>query len=57
MSCLITSHLMNCIMDCIKVSSLSSLSKVCLTCCCTMFSFYSHLKILLSTVCYNFTQK
>ena len=57
MSSLISSHLMNGIMDCIKIKCLCSLSKVKLTGCSTVLSLYTHLQILLRAVCYNLTKQ
>lgn len=43
----VSCHFMDCVMDCVKVECLCSLSKVSLSCCCTIFSFNSHFKIFL----------
>ena len=55
MSCFVSCHFMNCIMDSVKVSSFCTFSKVCFTSCSTVLGFYTHLKVFLCAVCYNFT--
>ena len=55
MSSLITSHLMNGVMDSIQVQSLGSLSQIKLTCGSTVLGIYSHLQILLGGIGYDFT--
>ena len=51
----VSCHFMNCIMDSVKVSSFCTFSKVCFTSCSTVLGFYTHLKVFLCAVCYNFT--
>ena len=46
-TCLISCHLMNCVMDCIQVSSFCTFCKVELTSCSAVLSVYTHLKVLL----------
>ena len=48
---------LNCVMDCIEVCSFCTFCKVEFTCCCAVFCFYSHFKVLLCAVCYNFAKK
>ena len=43
MSSLISSHLMNCIMDCVKSEFFSFFSKSHLSCCSTALGIYTHL--------------
>ena len=57
MSCLVTSHLMNGVMDCVEIQSLRALCKICLACCSAVLSLNSHLKVLLCAVCDNLTEK
>ena len=57
MSSLVTSHLMNGVMDCIQVSSFRTFCKVKFAFGCAVLSFYTHLQVLLGGIGYNLTQK
>ncbi len=57
MSSLVSCHLVNCIMDCIKTSGLCSLSEICLTSSSAVLSLNSHLEVLLCAVCDNLTEE
>ena len=56
-SCLVTSHLMNCIMDRIKIQSLSLLCELCLAGCSAILSVYADTEIFLCGVCQDFAEK
>ena len=45
-SSLVTSHFVNCVMNCIIAEFLCKLSEICLACCCAVFSIYTNLKVL-----------
>ena len=57
MSCLIASHLMDSVMDCVKVQCLRSLRQIRLACGRAVLSIHSQLKILLGGVCYHLTEQ
>ena len=57
MSCLIACHLMDSVMDCVKVQCLCSLRQIRLACGRAVLSIHSQLKILLGGVCYHLNEQ
>ena len=54
---LVSCHLMNGVMDCIQIGSFRTFCQIGLSGGSAVFSFYSHLKVLLGAVGYDFAQQ
>lgn len=57
MSCLIASHLMDSVMDCVKVQCFRSLRQIRLACGSAILSIHSQLKVLLRGIRDNLTEQ